>query len=93
MATTVTVVDDWAAGGAKNEWALELLTERVTARELIRGQVYQEVQEYNAQTPGYFRGLVQPTEAERVISGSIHRATDSIMTPEVVTSPWLENGA
>jgi hypothetical protein len=69
VATTVTIVDEWTPGGAKNEWALELLTERVTARELIRSRVYQEVTEYNARTPGYFRGLVQPTEAERVLNG------------------------
>lgn len=74
MATRVTVVDEWTPGGAKNAWALELLTEQVTARELIRGRVYQEVQEYNARTPGYFRGLVQPTEAERVLNGYRIRA-------------------
>jgi hypothetical protein len=69
MATTVTIVDEWTPGGAKCAWALELLTERVTARELIRSRVYQEVSEYNARAPGYFRGLVQPTEAERVLNG------------------------
>jgi hypothetical protein len=69
MATTVTIVDEWTPGGTTHEWALDLLTERVTARELIRSRVYQEVSEYNARTPGYFRGLVQPTEAERVLNG------------------------
>lgn len=69
MATTVTIVDEWTPGGATTEWALDLLTERVTARELIRSRVYQEVTEYNARTPGHFRGLVQPTEAERVLNG------------------------
>ena len=69
MTIAVTIVDEWTPGGPKSEWALDLLTERVTARELIRGRVYQEVREYNARTPGYFRGLVQPTEAERVLNG------------------------
>ena len=69
MATTVTIVDEWTPGGPKNEWALDLLTERVTARELIRSRVYQEVSEHNARNPGYFRGLVQPAEAERVLIG------------------------
>lgn len=69
MSVEVTIVDEWTPGGPKSEWALDLLTERVTARELIRSRVYQEVREYNARMPGYFRGLVQPTEAERVLNG------------------------
>lgn len=69
MTVAVTIVDEWTPGGPKNEWALDLLTERVSARELIRSRVYQEVREYNAKTPGHFQGLVQPTEAERVLNG------------------------
>jgi hypothetical protein len=69
VATTVTIVDEWTPGGPKSAWALDLLTERVTARELIRSRVYQEVSEYNARNPGVFRGLVQPTETERVLNG------------------------
>ena len=70
MATTVTVRDETSLGETTGELTLEFLTERVTARELIRSRVYQEVTEYNARAPGYFRGLVQPTEAERVLNGS-----------------------
>jgi hypothetical protein len=69
VATTVTIVDEWTPGGEKYTWALDPLAERVTARELIRGRVYQEVTEYNARTPGPFQGLVQPTEAERTLNG------------------------
>src|SRR5438270_4908365 len=46
-----------------------MLEERTTPRELIRARVYQEVTEYNARRAGPFRGLVQPTEAERVLNG------------------------
>jgi hypothetical protein len=69
MATAVTIVDEWTPGGARNEWALELLTEKVTAREIIRSRVYQEVTEYNARATGTFQGLGQPTDAERVLNG------------------------
>ena len=41
----------------------------MTVRELIRRRVYEEVQEYNLKDPDYFRGLVQPTDAERVLHG------------------------
>jgi hypothetical protein len=50
-------------------FVLDLLSERVTVRELIRSRVYQEVQEYNAKQPEYFRGLVVPSDAERTRNG------------------------
>lgn len=66
---TVTVYDETTSGGRTNELTLEFLDERITVRELIRSRVYQEVTEYNARMPEYFRGLVQPTDAERVLNG------------------------
>ena len=48
---------------------LDCLTERMSIRELIRARIYQEVQDFNTKQPEYFRGLVQPTEAERVANG------------------------
>jgi hypothetical protein len=46
-----------------------VLTERITVRALIRTRVYQEVGDYNLRQPEYFRGLVQPTDAERTLNG------------------------
>ena len=66
---TITVVDETTSGGATGELTLEFLDERITVRELIRSRVYQEVAEYNAAMPEYFRGLVQPSEAERTLNG------------------------
>jgi hypothetical protein len=74
MATAVTIVDETTSGSSTNEWTLEFLDERITVRELIRSRVYQEVTEYNASLPGHFRGLVQPTDAERVLNGYRVRA-------------------
>jgi hypothetical protein len=67
----VHVVDETTSGERTNELTLEFLTERVTVRELIRSRVYQEVTEFNARQGqgGEFHGLVQPTEAERVLNG------------------------
>jgi len=68
MATVV--VYDEAVGGERTEGLrLEFMTARITARELIRKRVYEEVREYNAKAPEYFRGLVQPTDAEKVLNG------------------------
>jgi len=48
---------------------LDLLTERITVRELIRSRVYQEVKDYNTRQTEYFRGLVQPTNTEQSLNG------------------------
>jgi hypothetical protein len=69
MAATLTVRDETTAGQTLYEFALEVLTERLTVRELIRSRVYQEVQDYNLRQPERFRGLVQPTDAEQTLNG------------------------
>jgi hypothetical protein len=69
MAATVTIYDETTVGERTHTLTLKFLTARVTARELIRRRVYEEVQEFNVSTPEYFRGLVQPAEAERVLNG------------------------
>lgn len=69
MSTTITVHDETIMGNSVAAFPLELLTERVTVRELIRSRVYQEVQDYNQREPEYFRGLVQPTDAEQTLNG------------------------
>lgn len=50
----------------------------ITARELIRERVFQEVQAYNQKMTDVFRGLVAPTDAERVLNGFRLRTTRSI---------------
>ena len=66
---TITVYDETTSGGRTHELTLEFLNERVSVRELIRSRVYQEVTEYNARMPEYYRGLVPPTDAERALTG------------------------
>jgi len=69
MSATLTIRDETAGGQPLHEWALEVLTERVSVRELIRSRVYQEVQDYNQKQPDRFRGLIQPSEAEQTLNG------------------------
>ena len=66
---TVTVIDEWSPGKVTPEWALDLLRERITARELIRRRIHQEVMDYNARMPGRCHSLVQPSDSERVLNG------------------------
>jgi hypothetical protein len=69
MAATLTVRDENLNGESLREWALEVLSERMSVRELIRSRVYQEVQDYNLQQGQDFHGLVQPEEAEKTLNG------------------------
>ena len=64
----LTIIDE-STRGKEQSWSLEVLEETISLRELIRRRIYQEVTEYNARAAGAFRGLVQPTEAERVLNG------------------------
>src|SRR5688572_19292821 len=69
MPATLTIHDETTSGQKTNSFTIECLTERMTVRELIRARIYQEVQDYNLKEPEYFRGLVQPTQAEKVLNG------------------------
>ena len=69
MSATLTIHDETASGQKTNTFTLDCLTERMTVRELIRARIYQEVQDFNQKEPECFRGLIQPTDAERVLNG------------------------
>jgi hypothetical protein len=78
MPTTLTIHDETASGQKTNTLTLDCLTETLTVRELIRARIYQEVQDYNLKDPEYFRGLVEPTDAEKVLNGYKLRAKRKI---------------
>lgn len=69
MGTELLIQDRTTDGKVTNEFVVDFLKERITVRELIRSRVYQEVKDYNSKQPEYFRGLVEPTEAERTLNG------------------------
>jgi hypothetical protein len=69
LEATVLVHDETSSGQRTHSIRLRLVSERLTAAELISRRVTQEVEEYNASTPEYFRGLVEPTRAEAVLNG------------------------
>ncbi|MGW6892155.1 hypothetical protein [Streptomyces chartreusis] len=85
----VTFVDETTSGSRGDGWGLEIAEERLTAGELIRRRVFQEVAEYNARTPEVFQGLVQPRDAERVLNGYVMR-TARRMAPETQTQLALK---
>ncbi len=69
MSVTLTIRDETASGEVYHELPLEFPSERITIRDLIRERVYQEVQDFNRkQGESVFRGLVQPTDTERILN-------------------------
>ena len=70
MSVTLTVRDETATGQVYSEVPLQFPSDQITVRELIRERVYQDVQDFNRQhQQQVFRGLVQPSDTERVLNG------------------------
>jgi hypothetical protein len=65
----VTFRDETATGRALAEFSLPDLPERISARELVRLRVREEVARYNAAPSPRFRGLVKPSDAEAELNG------------------------
>ncbi|TQS24552.1 hypothetical protein [Microbispora sp. KK1-11] len=70
--------DETATGRALAELSLPGLPDRITARELVRLRVREEVARHNAAPAPYFRGLVTPTDAEAELNGYRMRTTRTL---------------
>ncbi len=66
---TITIYDETISGEKTDGFDLEFASATISARELIRKRVYEEVREFNGREEETFRGLVQPNDAERVLNG------------------------
>lgn len=69
MSAALQIHDETSTGQRTASTTLVLATERVTAREVLRRRIEQEVEAFNRAKPEYFQGLVQPTDAEAVLNG------------------------
>jgi len=72
MSTTLKIKDETTfnlGDGHDSGFTLDVATECITVRDLIRARVYREVREYNLDQPEYFHGLVQPSDAETSLNG------------------------
>ena len=68
---TLTIRDETTANVGKADFVItiNLTAPRLTARDLIRERVRQEVEDFNTKQPELFHGLVQPTDTERTLNG------------------------
>ncbi|WP_327092126.1 hypothetical protein OIE66_16275 [Nonomuraea sp. NBC_01738] len=70
--------DESATGRPLDEFTLPGLPDRISARELVRLRVREEVARYNAAPSHHFRGLVRPTDAEAELNGYRMRDTRTL---------------
>ncbi|MEV0166650.1 hypothetical protein B0I32_13195 [Nonomuraea fuscirosea] len=66
---SVTFRDESATGRALEEFSVPGLPDLISARELVRLRVREEVARHNASPTAHFRGLVKPTDAEAELNG------------------------
>ncbi len=66
---TITIKDETFSGKVLQEICLQFKTASVTVQDIITSRVIQEVENYNQKLPEYFNGLVEPTDAEKTLSG------------------------
>ena len=93
----VAIWDEMTSTLGKPQFAFTLAVaeERITLRELIRARVFQEVAEYNTRQGEIFRGLVQPSGAERLPNGfrlAGHRQIDAQQQFERAIEAFEHNG-
>jgi hypothetical protein len=69
MTTALTIHDETTSGERRQSLTLHLPEPTITARELIRARIFEEVRVYNATLPERFLGLVQPADTERELNG------------------------
>jgi hypothetical protein len=65
----MTIIDATPSGDKLRSFTLASISEQMTAREIIRARIYQEVQDHQRAPGDVFKGFVQPIDAERVLNG------------------------
>ena len=66
---SVAIRDENFSGTILQEINIDFRSESVDAKEIIEARVRQEVENYNNKLPEYYRGLVEPNDAEKTING------------------------
>lgn len=65
----LTLKDVTFSGDLLHQITIAIDNERTTVKELIAARVTAEVKAYNEKLPEYFKGLIQPTDAEKTLNG------------------------
>lgn len=66
---SITLHDESLTGDILDQIIIQVENERMLVRDLIQARVQQEVAKHNQNKSEYFRGLIQPSEAEQTLNG------------------------
>lgn len=69
MAAALKLIDKTPGKAETTAWVLQVAEPILTAREILRRRVFEEVTRFNASRGDLFQGLVQPTDTERALNG------------------------
>jgi hypothetical protein len=69
MSVALKIFDQTNTNDRQPVITLQLASERISVKELIERRVRQEVDQFNADKSELYRGLVQPTDAEKTLNG------------------------
>jgi hypothetical protein len=92
---SITLYDETTLGKRSAGPTIVLEMQRITVRELIRQRINQEVENYNQNQSEPFKGLVQPSDSERLLNGyKLHkvRGIDRDRQFELAISAFLNHG-
>lgn len=78
MSVALKIFDQTTTAEREPAMTLRLASERISVRELIERRVREEVEQFNSRKPELYRGLVQPTDAEKTLNGYRLRKSKSI---------------
>ena len=65
----ILISDELLNGTITNQFEIEVAENEITAQELIELRVHNEVDSYNKKHSEYFKGLVDPSDAEKTLNG------------------------
>jgi hypothetical protein len=95
MEAALRIYDETPGAERRPATTLRLASERVTARDLIRRRVEQEVAAYNGAKDEVFQGLVQPSKSEQLLNGfklKMRRPLDAEEQVGVALAAFEKNG-
>lgn len=65
----ILIKDEQLNGTITNQFEIKIETEIISVQELIEIRVIHEVESYNKKLPEYYKGLIEPTDAEKTLNG------------------------
>jgi hypothetical protein len=69
MTAALKLIDKTPGKAQSTAWILQVTEPILTAREILRRRVFEEVSRFNAKKGELFQGLVQPSDTERTLNG------------------------